>query len=141
MDCQIAWALSLAIYVKAGRTPWILSGLRTDTAFAGIGYSVDHIKTDNQTLIGCSHIYGADGKDVYKRQAIERSFCRSGAGRLYWCGYGRNIAPEVRVLIEKLNLYGREAFYIPTDGFDKTMLNIEMSIRDSTDTVYNREQI
>ena len=23
LDCQIAWALSLAIYVKAGRTPWI----------------------------------------------------------------------------------------------------------------------
>ena len=44
LDCQIAWAISLAIYVKAGRTPWVLSNLRTDTAFAGIGYSVNHFK-------------------------------------------------------------------------------------------------
>lgn len=72
LDCQIAWAISLAIYVKAGRTPWILSGLRTDTAFAGIGYSVDHIKMDNQTLIGCSHIYGADGQGLrYKLSKIK----------------------------------------------------------------------
>ena len=72
LDCQIAWAISLAIYVKAGRTPWVLSNLRTDTAFAGIGYSVNHFKNGEQTLIGCSHIYASDGQGLrYKLSKIK----------------------------------------------------------------------
>jgi len=72
LDCQIAWAISLAIYVKAGRTPWVLSNLRTDTAFAGIGYSVNHFKNGEQTLIGCSHIYAPDGQGLrYKLSKIK----------------------------------------------------------------------
>lgn len=35
LNCQIMWAHSLAIYVKAGRTPWTISGIQPDTAFAG----------------------------------------------------------------------------------------------------------
>ncbi len=72
LDCQIAWALSLAIYVKAGRTPWVLSNLRTDTAFAGIGYSLNHLKDREQILIGCSHLYSSDGQGLkYKLSKIE----------------------------------------------------------------------
>lgn len=72
LDCQIAWAISLAIYVKAGRTPWVLSNLRTDTAFAGIGYSVNHFNNGEQTLIGCSHIYASDGQGLrYKLSKIK----------------------------------------------------------------------
>lgn len=72
MDCQIAWAISLALYVKAGRTPWVLSNLRTDTAFAGIGYSINHFKDKEQTLIGCSHLYASDGQGMrYKLSKIK----------------------------------------------------------------------
>lgn len=71
MDCQIAWAISLALYVKSGRTPWVLSNLRTDTAFAGIGYSLNHHKESDQTLIGCSHVYASDGQGLrYKLSKI-----------------------------------------------------------------------
>lgn len=71
MICQIAWALSLAIYVKGGRIPWVLSNLRKDTAFAGIGYSVNHNKDGNQILVGCSHIYSSDGQGLrYKLTKI-----------------------------------------------------------------------
>ena len=40
-------------------------------------------------------------------------------------GYsGRDIPPQVQRFLEKINQSGRSAFYVPTDGFDKTMLNI-----------------
>lgn len=72
LDCQIAWAISLAIYVKAGRTPWVLANLREDTAFAGIGYSIDHTKNGEQILVGCSHLYAADGQGLkYKLSKIK----------------------------------------------------------------------
>ena len=71
MICQIAWAISLAIYVKSGRVPWVLSNLRKDTAFAGIGYSLNHNKDGNQVLVGCSHIYSSDGQGLrYKLTKI-----------------------------------------------------------------------
>mgnify|MGYP003306838121 CR=1 FL=1 len=38
--CQIFWWLSLAFYVKSMRTPWILANMPSNTAFAGIGYSI-----------------------------------------------------------------------------------------------------
>lgn len=71
MRCQIMWALALAIYVKAGRTPWTLSNLRNDTAFVGIGYSVSESCKGRQTIIGCSHIYSSDGQGLkYKLSKI-----------------------------------------------------------------------
>jgi hypothetical protein len=59
MRCQIMWALSLAIYVKSCRIPWVISGLQQDTAFAGIGYSLNKSKNGTDVIVGCSHIYSA----------------------------------------------------------------------------------
>lgn len=72
LSCQILWALSLAIYVKAGRTPWTISGIQPDTAFAGIGYSVLSGASGNNTVIGCSHIYTYDGLGMkYKLSKLQ----------------------------------------------------------------------
>ena len=71
MYCQIMWALSLAIYVKSCRIPWTISGIQKDTAFAGIGYSVNHSENGSQIIVGCSHIYSADGQGMkYKLAKI-----------------------------------------------------------------------
>ncbi len=59
MQCQIMWALSLAIYVKSCRIPWVISGLQNDTAFAGIGYSLNQTQDMNLVLVGCSHVYSS----------------------------------------------------------------------------------
>lgn len=40
MVCEISWWLSLALFVKALRTPWTLADLDQNTAYAGIGYSI-----------------------------------------------------------------------------------------------------
>jgi hypothetical protein len=72
MYCQIMWALSLAIYVKSSRIPWVVSGIQADTAFAGIGYSVYHTTAGGaSTIVGCSHIYSSDGQGIkYKLSKI-----------------------------------------------------------------------
>ncbi len=60
--CEKHWWLSLAIFVKALRTPWTLEMSDSDTAYAGIGYSLkkdNHGKT--KVVIGCSHIYDSTG--------------------------------------------------------------------------------
>ena len=72
LHCQIMWALSLALYVKSGRTPWVVNGIQPDTAFAGIGYSVMNGPSDSNVVIGCSHIYSSDGCGMkYKLSKIQ----------------------------------------------------------------------
>jgi argonaute-like protein implicated in RNA metabolism and viral defense len=72
LACQVNWWLSLSFYVKSQRTPWILNSLPSDTAFVGIGYSVNHRARGNKVVLGCSHIYNSTGQGLrYKLSRIE----------------------------------------------------------------------
>ena len=72
LACQINWWLSLSFYVKALRTPWLLTGLDTKTAFVGLGYSVNHKGERQKVVLGCSHIYNASGQGLkYKLSRVE----------------------------------------------------------------------
>lgn len=63
-ECQIIWWLSLSFYVKSFRTPWLVENSRKDTAFAGIGYSVDRHNKNNHIVLGCSHLYTSNGEGL-----------------------------------------------------------------------------
>lgn len=66
--CRVRWWLSLALYAKALRTPWRLDCLDDETAFVGIGYSLDSGATrGNHVLLGCSHLYNARGEGLQFR--------------------------------------------------------------------------
>lgn len=70
--CQVNWWLSLSFYVKAQRTPWILNGLESNTAFVGIGYSVNRRKDKSKVVLGCSHIYNSLGQGLkYRLSRVE----------------------------------------------------------------------
>jgi len=72
MICQVNWWLSLSFYVKSYRTPWVLQGLQQDTAFVGIGYSVNKRKPDDKIVLGCSHIYNSLGQGLkYKLSKVD----------------------------------------------------------------------
>ena len=72
LTCQINWWLSLSFYVKAQRTPWILNSLESNTAFVGIGYSVNQKRKTNKVVLGCSHIYNSFGEGLkYKLTRVE----------------------------------------------------------------------
>jgi hypothetical protein len=68
LQCRIRWWLCLALYVKSMRTPWVLSSLDTDSAFVGLGISLDRkAQKGNQVILGCSHLYNAHGQGLQFR--------------------------------------------------------------------------
>lgn len=67
-QCRVWWWLSLALYVKAMRTPWVLSNLAEDTAFVGLGFSIDPVaEKGRHVVLGCSHIYSGKGEGLQYR--------------------------------------------------------------------------
>lgn len=76
--CRIWWWLSLALYVKGMRTPWVLDNCANDTAFVGLGYSIDRKAQDGSHIVlGCSHIYSARGEGLqYRLSKIENPIIR-----------------------------------------------------------------
>lgn len=72
-------------------------------------------------------VVGYSGRDKSLMDAILSAFTKKGSGRLYWCGFGDQINEEVSSLISKIRETGREAYYISTDGFDKTLIHLSKS--------------
>ena len=74
-------------------------------------------KLTNEDLL----IFGYSGRDVSIMEAIKGAYSTHGAGKLFWCGYGDSPTKSVIQLIKEINAAGREAYYIPTNGFDETL--------------------
>jgi len=76
--CRVWWWLSLALYTKSMRTPWILDSMSSDTAFVGLGFSIDRkAQKRNQVVLGCSHLYNAQGEGLqFKLSKIENPIFR-----------------------------------------------------------------
>jgi SIR2-like domain len=72
-QCRVWWWLSLALYVKSMRTPWVLNGLAEETAFVGLGFSIDPVaERGRHVVLGCSHIYSGKGEGLqYRLTKIE----------------------------------------------------------------------
>jgi SIR2-like domain len=79
-QCRVWWWLSLALYVKGMRTPWVLDSLAEDTAFAGLGFSIDKSASSGRhVVLGCSHIYSAKGEGLqYRLSKVENPIIRRG---------------------------------------------------------------
>lgn len=69
-------------------------------------------------------VFGYSGRDRSLMQALTQVYSERGAGKLFWCGYGQEAPVSVKQLIEHANEHGRNAFYIPTAGFDSAMYSI-----------------
>lgn len=69
-------------------------------------------------------VIGYSGRDKSLMKSLTEAFSHPGAGRLYWCGYGSQINEDVRNLLYAARISGRDAVFIETDGFDKTMISL-----------------
>ena len=58
--CSVVWRLSIALYAKAGGTPWKLSGMDDRTAYVGISYCVRKGK-ENRFVTCCSQLFDGQG--------------------------------------------------------------------------------
>lgn len=74
-SCRVWWWLSLAIYTKAGYTPWVLKAIDNKSAFVGIGYAYANRKESSQIVIGCSHVYNEMGEGLsFRLNQLENPF-------------------------------------------------------------------
>lgn len=85
-------------------------------------------------------VIGYSGRDKSLMQALKIAFTKSGAGRLYWCGYGDQINIEVKELILQIRQSGREAYYVSTDGFDKTLIHLSKSAFEDNQNISKKIQ-
>jgi hypothetical protein len=78
LQCRVWWWMSLALYAKSMRTPWVLDVLDGDTAFVGLGFSIDRkAKAVQHVVLGCSHIYNARGEGLqYRLTKVESPLIR-----------------------------------------------------------------
>ena len=61
---SVSWRLAIALYVKAGGTPWRLaplSGLSSDSAYIGLAYALRGDPADAKFVTCCSQVFDADG--------------------------------------------------------------------------------
>lgn len=73
-------------------------------------------------------VTGYSGRDKSLMDALKESYQTQGGGCLFWCGYGRDINQNVLELLKLARASGRVAYYIPTDGFDKLMMNLSLTL-------------
>ena len=83
-------------------------------------------------------VIGYSGRDKSLMSALKDAYSQPGAGRLYWCGYGADCPPSVEDLLNTITVNGRHGFYIPTDGFDKTMLLLSRHCMSDNASFLNR---
>lgn len=62
--CRMRWWLSLALFTKSMRTPWMLESSGEKVAYVGIGYSIDEASKDNHIVLGCSHVFDSTGQGL-----------------------------------------------------------------------------
>lgn len=82
-------------------------------------------------------VIGYSGRDSSLMNALQEAYSKPGAGILYWCGYGNEIDTKVASLINHANDNNRSAFYIPTEGFDTTMINLTKLIVEENNKLKN----
>lgn len=64
LKSSLSWRLSIALYAKAGGTPWKLariSGVPDETAYIGLAYAVRRASTDAHFVTCCSQVFDIEG--------------------------------------------------------------------------------
>ena len=98
-QCRVWWWLSLALYVKGMRTPWVLDNLQDETAFVGLGFSFDPAAGDGRhVVLGCSHIYSGRGEGLQYRLSKIEDFVIRGRNPFMSRDDARRVGESIREL-------------------------------------------
>lgn len=129
------------------RSELLLVKLHGDYKYGPLKNTESELRTQDETFrqklvpyLNDKHliISGYSGRDTSVMQALEESYTKPGAGRLFWCGYGREIPRSVSDLLDKARLAGRTAYYVPTDGFDKTLISLAHACLKGDEKLYDK---
>ncbi len=102
--CSVMWRLSIALYVKAGGVPYVLSSIDEDTAFIGLSYSTryNEFTGKHDFLTCCSQVFDSDGTGI-EFIAYDANEIESRVGDNPFLGR----AEMRKVMSKSLNLYQR----------------------------------
>jgi len=101
---RIHWWLSLSFYSKTMRIPWVLNNLDKNTAFAGIGYSIDSTDDNTHVVMGCSHIYNSRGEGLrYRLAKVDRAIYRNKKPHLSYNDAYQFGVSTVQLFVESTN--------------------------------------
>lgn len=79
--------------------------------------------TGTATLV----LAGYSGRDQSVMEALHAAYAEPGAGLLYWCGFSDGEPPDhVAAFIRHVRDHGRQAYYVPTLGFDDLMTRLAL---------------
>ena len=72
-------------------------------------------------------VAGYSGHDRSIMDALYAAYTEQGTGVLFWCGFSDGDTPEhVAALIRHARDHGRQAYYVPTLGFDDLMTRLAL---------------
>jgi hypothetical protein len=124
------------IYRNQSNKELLAIALHGDYKYSSLKNTTEELDSQNDVFVETLSNYhidknlviiGYSGRDKSLMDALKKAFTRKGAGRLYWCGYGNHISDEVEDLLRTVRKAGREAHFIATDGFDKTVIHLTKS--------------
>jgi len=107
--------------------------LHGDYKYSSLKNTTKELDNQNDTFIDALQRYHTDknlivigysGRDKSLMEALKKAFTAKGSGRLYWCGFGHEINDDIIQLLSDIRNSGRDAFYVPTEGFDSTMIHL-----------------
>lgn len=90
-----------------------------DTQHEDFIRTLTHHLTDKHLIV-----LGYSGRDRSLMEGLNKAYKSKGAGILFWCGYNSEMSLEVERLLKEINELGRKAFFIPTKGFDETLIDL-----------------
>ncbi len=99
------------------RTPWVLDGLDSDTAFVGLGYAINqHANKGKHIVLGCSHLYNAQGQGLQFRLSRIENPIISGGNPFLSFEDARRLGETIRTLFweSHLKLPGRVVIHKQT---------------------------
>ncbi len=103
--CRIWWWLSVALYAKSMRTPWVLDGLDPGSAFVGLGYKINrHAPSGKHIVLGCSHLYNAQGQGLQFRLSRIENAVISGGNPFMSFEDARRVGDTIRTLFWEAKL-------------------------------------
>lgn len=121
------------IYRNASDSELLYIALHGDYKFSKLKNTTKELDNQNEIFVDVLKRYfvdknlivcGYSGRDRSLMDALRNAFTEKGSGRVYWCGYGEDIPQNVADFLNAVKQSGRECFYVPTDGFDKTMISL-----------------
>ena len=134
------------IHRSEGDKELICVALHGDYKYGALKNTATELDSQNAVLIKALKyelakrnliVIGYSGRDKSLMAALKDAYSQSGAGRLYWCGYG-TCPSAVKELLNFIAASGRQGFYISTDGFDKTMLLLSRHCMSDNTTFLSR---